>query len=420
MCRGRTDRRKTRTDIQIRQERNEINSKYSRRTRIPRSSSVQFRIQRLVDGWRNETFHAPIASSLPTCQSFSQVRSSPSLSLSLSLSPPSVHLSVRSLQIVRNDSQGSSVQERPKDATGERNEEFQFHSDDLSSSLRIRRFLRFVFFLPVGQSIRSSLFSAAFQREKGLWIIKPVASSQGKGIFLINHVTTRISSIERTNERTELIFQPDQVPLDENLVISRYIDNPLLIDGSSLLRLSVPPLPSFRSGYKFDVRIYVAVTSYDPLVAYLYEEGLTRFATVKYDPNSRTIKNSFMHLTNYSVNKRSHRYVRSSLSLSLPSLVVLHPLRSVLHVQMRRSRHRRFREQMVDVRDVTSVEIGRKRYLHPDDVHRRRRDQNSSRRRIPNLCCLSNVRSHSRQLFRYALLSLPAFLSLPLIRSILC
>lgn len=32
----------------------------------------------------------------------------------------------------------------------------------------------------------------AFQREKGLWIIKPVASSQGKGIFLINHV--RLSS----------------------------------------------------------------------------------------------------------------------------------------------------------------------------------------------------------------------------------
>ncbi|CAF1681879.1 unnamed protein product, partial [Adineta ricciae] len=116
-------------------------------------------------------------------------------------------------------------------------------------------------------------FSATFQREKGIWIIKPVASSQGKGIFLINH--------------------PDQVPLDENLVISRYIDNPLLIDG-----------------YKFDVRIYVAVTSYDPLVVYLYEEGLTRFATVKYDSNSRSIKNAFMHLTNYSVNKRSHRYVR--------------------------------------------------------------------------------------------------------------
>ncbi|CAF3302948.1 unnamed protein product, partial [Rotaria sp. Silwood2] len=30
----------------------------------------------------------------------------------------------------------------------------------------------------------------------------------------------------------------------------------------------------------------------------------------KYDPNGRSIKNAFMHLTNYSVNKRSHRYVR--------------------------------------------------------------------------------------------------------------
>jgi glutathione synthase/RimK-type ligase-like ATP-grasp enzyme len=33
-----------------------------------------------------------------------------------------------------------------------------------------------------------SFVLAAFQREKGVWIIKPVASSQGKGIFLINHV----------------------------------------------------------------------------------------------------------------------------------------------------------------------------------------------------------------------------------------
>lgn len=35
-----------------------------------------------------------------------------------------------------------------------------------------------------------------------------------------------------------------------------------------------------------------------------------RFATVKYDRTSKSIKNLFMHLTNYSVNKKSSDYVR--------------------------------------------------------------------------------------------------------------
>ena len=49
------------------------------------------------------------------------------------------------------------------------------------------------------------------------------------------------------------------------MVVAKYIDNPLLVNG-----------------HKWDLRLYVAVTSYDPLVIYLYEEGLVRFATVRY------------------------------------------------------------------------------------------------------------------------------------------
>ncbi|NXW06085.1 TTLL5 polyglutamylase, partial [Fregetta grallaria] len=115
-------------------------------------------------------------------------------------------------------------------------------------------------------------FCNTYSKDRGPWIVKPVASSRGRGVYLINN--------------------PNQIILEDNILVSRYISNPLLIDD-----------------FKFDVRLYVLVTSYDPLVIYLYEEGLARFATVRYDQASKNIKNQFMHLTNYSVNKKSGDYV---------------------------------------------------------------------------------------------------------------
>jgi tubulin polyglutamylase TTLL5 len=82
------------------------------------------------------------------------------------------------------------------------------------------------------------------------WIVKPAASSQGRGIF----VTNNLSEIPHKNSQ---------------YVVSEYIDNPLLFNG-----------------YKFDLRIYIAVTSINPLRIYIYEDGLTRFATCKYTSNS--------------------------------------------------------------------------------------------------------------------------------------
>ncbi len=107
------------------------------------------------------------------------------------------------------------------------------------------------------------------QEGKQLWIVKPAGSSQGRGIF----ITSRMS----------------EIPTKTQMVACKYIDNPLLING-----------------LKFDLRIYVAITSINPLRIYIYEEGLARFATQPYESAyTQNTSNRFVHLTNYSINKHS-------------------------------------------------------------------------------------------------------------------
>ena len=76
-------------------------------------------------------------------------------------------------------------------------------------------------------------------------------------------------------------------------MVSQYIEHPLLIDG-----------------LKFDLRIYVAITCFNPLRIYMYKEGLVRFATQKYNGSGKGSR--FMYLTNYSVNKYSEGFIENN------------------------------------------------------------------------------------------------------------
>ncbi|CAK1604023.1 unnamed protein product [Parnassius mnemosyne] len=102
-----------------------------------------------------------------------------------------------------------------------------------------------------------------------VWIHKPVAQSQGRGIFLFRSVC--------------------EMRCGSAAVVQRYIERPLLI-----------------AGYKFDLRLYVCVPGYRPLTAYMYAEGLARFGTDKYTLSD--IHNPYRHLTNSSLNKSGPRY----------------------------------------------------------------------------------------------------------------
>jgi len=83
----------------------------------------------------------------------------------------------------------------------------------------------------------------------------------------------------------------DSLPRGVQYVVSRYVENPLLVGGR-----------------KFDLRIYVLVTSYSPLRAYLHRQGFARFCTAKYSSSPADLENVLMHLTNVSVQKHSEDY----------------------------------------------------------------------------------------------------------------
>ncbi|XP_005098301.1 tubulin polyglutamylase TTLL7 [Aplysia californica] len=104
------------------------------------------------------------------------------------------------------------------------------------------------------------------------FIVKPSNGAQGHGISLYRNA--------------------EKIPSQEHFIVQEYLDKPLLLDG-----------------YKFDLRIYVLVTSCDPLRVFLFNDGLVRLATEKYlPPHESNINHLFMHLTNYSVNKHNEFY----------------------------------------------------------------------------------------------------------------
>jgi tubulin polyglutamylase TTLL1 len=128
-----------------------------------------------------------------------------------------------------------------------------------------------------------SLFVEEFRRNPhSTWIMKPTSKARGIGIFLVN----KLAQIKKwANTRTM------SGPQSQNYIISRYIDNPLLIGGK-----------------KFDLRLYVLVTSYRPLRVYIHDDGFARFTNARYNNDLTDLDNMFVHLTNVAIQKHGDEY----------------------------------------------------------------------------------------------------------------
>ena len=104
------------------------------------------------------------------------------------------------------------------------------------------------------------------------FIAKPSKGRGGEGIILLKKFT----DLPKSAFHHEFLAQ-------------RYVDNPLILDKK-----------------KFDCRMYILIRGVDPVEAYLCDEGLARFCTHNYKkPDYQNIKNLYMHLTNFSLNKNS-------------------------------------------------------------------------------------------------------------------
>ncbi|CBZ14574.1 putative tubulin-tyrosine ligase [Leishmania braziliensis MHOM/BR/75/M2904] len=155
-----------------------------------------------------------------------------------------------------------------------------------------------------------------------LFIVKPTNLAGGQGIFLIRgsseagvmslmaavgglgggpSSTSRKEPVTGSLDSsavgsTAVAAAPAAETVRSNYIVQRYMANPFLLEGR-----------------KFDLRLYVVVTSYDPVRMYLYREGLVRIASLPYIRTTATaaaavttladVSDLRAHLTNFTLNK---------------------------------------------------------------------------------------------------------------------
>ena len=163
-------------------------------------------------------------------------------------------------------------------------------------------------------------------RRKGATLIaKPNSLSRGRGIYLTQEVTSLHEMMGGDAVFDEPGAKDAEADLLGQVLVQRYVDDPLLIGG-----------------FKFDLRLYVLVTAM-PIAppskeqcdaatgelppqcyprAYLHREGLVRRCTTEYEtPGKENMAQTFMHLTNYSVNKWAAEFLKSGSDAAALALV---------------------------------------------------------------------------------------------------
>merc|ERR1712137_104088 len=109
-----------------------------------------------------------------------------------------------------------------------------------------------------------------------IFIIKKPFTSCGRGVTLV-------SSVEDLHQ---LQKDEDFSPFDKHLPLEqRYIKNVRLFDG-----------------FKFTMRVYVAITSVSPLRIFVFDNGLLRICSKRYSLDETSFQDPFVHIDSFAIN----------------------------------------------------------------------------------------------------------------------
>lgn len=110
---------------------------------------------------------------------------------------------------------------------------------------------------------------------KNLWIVKPASNARGQGIKVMNKLKDILPKKERGNKGRDII-------------VMKYLEKPLLYQVK-------------EKYYKFDIRQWVLVTSFQPLEIWIFGSFYGRMCSKEYKLSD--FEDTAIHLSNYSVNK---------------------------------------------------------------------------------------------------------------------
>lgn len=100
------------------------------------------------------------------------------------------------------------------------------------------------------------------------WVVKPCGAARGAGVKVLNDVARVVGELQTGPPR----------------IVQKYVERPLLL-----------------SGRKADLRVWVVVLSFQPLVAYVYDQVMVRPASGDYSLAPQRLGDVGVHLCNHSV-----------------------------------------------------------------------------------------------------------------------